>query len=225
MSERLVEDVQSRGNVGYSLAKLWRFGDRSKAPLAIGAFIAIPLFFSALMAATLALEKPRVVQWGPAGHLKTTWHPPASGTIASVWLWALLPPALLILVGFVSVRLPLGFYVTCLAAVVLAMATVHKTATWERHHAQRFPNGVDLIPSSNAASDKYARGFWEQEARDTALSLQHWTIALALAAAAVMLALWVRRRFFARKPVHSYGPIESVHAQDATSPQLGDPAA
>jgi hypothetical protein len=202
--------------------RFWRFGDRSKAPLAIGSFIAIPLFFSALMAATLALEKPRVVQWGPADHLKTTWHAPSSGTIASVWLWALLPSALLILVGFVSVRLPLGFYITCLAAVVIAMATVHKTAIWERHHTERFPNGVDLIPKQNFSSDKYAPGFWEHEARDTALSLQHWTIALALAASTVMFALYLRRRFFTRKPVISYGPLEGIHAQDATTPQLGE---
>ena len=193
---------------------------RGRGPWAIASFIAIPLFFSALMAATLALEKPRVVQWGPAGHLKTTWHPPASGTIASVWLWALLPPALLILVGLVSVRLPLGFYITCLAAVVLAMATVHKTATWERHHSQRFPNGVDLIPSSNAASDKYGRGFWEHEARDTALSLQHWTIGVALASALVMGALQIRRRFFSRKPVAAGPTVESVHAPDATTPTV-----
>jgi hypothetical protein len=201
--------------------KLFRFGDRGKAPLAIAAFIAIPLFFSALMAATLALEKPRVVQWGPAGHLKTTWHEPTSGTIATVWLWALVPSLLLIAIGFVAVRLPLGFYVPCVAAIVIAMAVVHKTRTWERHHSKRFPNGVDLIPLSNPASDKYARGFWEHEARMTALSLQHWTIGLALAAGLTMAFLWVRRRFFARKPGGlSSTPLDGVHAADSTTPQL-----
>ena len=43
--------------------------------------------FSALMASALALEKPRVVQRA-AGQLKTTWHEPTSGTIATVWLWS-----------------------------------------------------------------------------------------------------------------------------------------
>ena len=202
------------------IRKLVRFGDRSRAPLAIAAFIAIPLFFSSLMAATLALEKPRVVQWGPAGALKTTWHEPASATIATVWLWALVPSVLLIAIGFVAVRLPLGFYVPCVAAIVIAMAVVHKTGTWEKHHSQRFPNGVDLIPLSNPASDKFARGFWEHEARMTALSLQHWTIGLALAAGLTMAGLWVRRRFFARRPVVTSTPLEGVHAQDATTPQL-----
>jgi hypothetical protein len=81
------------------------------------------------------------------------------------------------------------------------MAVVHKTATWERHHTARFPNGVDLIPAQNAASNKFDPGQWERMARETALSLQHWTIALGLASAAVMALLYVRRRFFARKPI------------------------
>ena len=63
-------------------------------------------------------------------------------------------------------RLPLGFYVPCLAAIVIAMAVVHKTAVWERHHTARFPIGVDLIPPSNAASNKYDPGQWEHQARE-----------------------------------------------------------
>src|SRR6185312_8511781 len=49
---------------------------RSSTPLAIGAFIAIPLFFSSLMASTLALEKPHTIQWVSGGRLLTTWHDP-----------------------------------------------------------------------------------------------------------------------------------------------------
>ena len=205
--------------------RLFRFGDRPRAPLAIAAFIAIPLFFSSLMSATLALEKPRVVQWnGPHG-LITIYHDPTTSNVASVWLWALVPSLLLVVVGFVAVRLPLGFYVSCVAAIVLAMAVVHKTATWEAHHTKRFPPGVDLIPSSNAASDKYAAGFWEHEARQTALSLEHWTIGVALAAGLAMAALYVRRRYFSRTPLPVGGALEGVHAQDATAPGLGDPLA
>ncbi len=195
---------------------------QSRASLGIAAFIAIPLFFSSLMAATLALEKPHVYQWRDGTKLQTTYHDPTSGNIAHIWLWALVPPAVLILVGLIATRLPLGFYVPCAAAVVIAMAVVHKAATWERHHSSRFPVGVDLIPPSNTASDKFAKGEWEHQARDTAVSLQHWTIGLALAAAAVMLALYLRRRFFARRPVEAYGQLEGVHATDATQPGLGD---
>ena len=194
---------------------------RGRGPLAIAAFIAIPLFFSSLMAASLALEKPHKYQWkgGPHG-LLTTWHDPTTGNIASIWLWALVPPLVLVAVGFVATRLPLGFYVPCVAAIVIAMAVVHKTATWERHHTARYPVGVDLIPPANAASDKFDRGQWEHMARQTALSLQHWTIGVALASAAVMLGLYIRRRFFSRRPVLAHGQLESIHATDATPPGL-----
>jgi hypothetical protein len=99
---------------------------------------------------------------------------------------------------------------------------VHKAATWERHHTARYPNGVDLIPASNVSSNKYDPGQWEHQAWQTAVSLQHWTVGLALASAAVMAALYIRRRFFARKPVDPYLPLEGIHAPDATSPGLGD---
>jgi len=197
---------------------------RGKAPLAIAGFIAIPLFFSSLMSATLALEKPHKFEWMRGDKLLTTWHDPTTGNITAIWLWALVPPIVLVVVGLVATRLPLGFYVPCAAAIVMAMAVVHKTGTWERHHTARYPVGVDLIPPSNAASDKFDQGQWEHMARDTAVSLQHWTIGLALAASAVMAALFVRRRFFARKPVHlAQPPLEGVHAPDATTPGLGEP--
>jgi hypothetical protein len=196
---------------------------RGRAPLAIAAFIAIPLFFSSLMSASLALEKPHKFEWMSGGKLLTTWHDPTTGTVAAIWLWALVPPLVLVVVGLVATRLPLGFYIPCGAAIVIAMAVVHKTGTWERHHTSRYPVGVDLIPPSNAASDKFDQGQWEHMARETALSLQHWTIGLALASGLVMGSLWVRRRFFARKPVPALAQLEAIHAPDATTPGLGEP--
>jgi hypothetical protein len=195
--------------------------NRGRSALAIAAFISIPLFFSSLMASTLALEKPHKIEWkgGPNGIL-ATWHDPTTATVARIWLWALLPPLVLVLVGLVSTRLPLGFYVPCAAAIAIAMVVVHKTGTWERHHAARYPNGVDLIPPSNPSSNQFDPGQWERMARDTSLSLEHWTIGVALAAATVMGGLYVRRRFFARKPVSTSAPLEGVHAADSTTPQL-----
>jgi len=233
MSEQLVQDVQSRSNLGYSIARLLPRGDRGRAPLAIASFIAIPLFFSSLMASALALEKPRLVQWMCCGYrpnavphdvflLQTTFHDPTAGTEARIWLWGLLPPALLIVVGYVATRLPYGFYISCLAAIVDAMAVVHKTAVWERHHTHRYPNGVDLIAANNPASDKFDPGQWEQMAHDTALSLEHWTIALALVSILVVAGLTVKRRYFGRKPAAGYGSLEGVHAPSATPPGLGD---
>jgi len=198
---------------------------QGRGPVAIAAFIAIPLFFSSLMAASLALEKPLKYQWKGGAHgLLTTYHDPTTRNIATIWLLAAVPPLVLVVIGFVSTRIPLGFYVPCAAAIVIAMAVVHRTALWERHHTSRYPVGVDLIPPTNPSSDKFDRGQWEHMARETALSLQHWTIGVALASALVMAGLYVRRRFFSRKPVTAYGQLESIHAPDATTPGVGDPA-
>jgi len=128
----------------------------------------------------------------------------------------------LVAIGLIATRIPLGFYVPCVTAIVIAMAVVHKTAVWERHHTARYPVGVDLIPPTNPSSDKFDRGQWEHMARETAPSLQHWTIGVALASALVMAGLYVRRRFFTRRPVMPYGQLEGVHAPDATMPSLGD---
>jgi hypothetical protein len=52
-------------------------------------------------------------------------------------------------------------------------------------------------------------------ARETALSLEHWTIGLALVSIVVMAALYLRRRFFARSPYIE--PLGSgAHAPDST---------
>ena len=193
---------------------------RGRGPLGIAAFIAIPLFFSALMSASLAVEKPRVVQWRDGSVLQQRFHDPSASNELKIWLWALLPPLLLVLVGLVATYLPFGFYVACVAAIVDAMAVVHKTRTWELHHTARFPQGVDLIPTASI-SNRYDPGEWEAQARQTALSLEHWTIGLALAAMLAAATLVVRRRYFARRAVDTFGPLESVHAPDATPPGLG----
>lgn len=193
---------------------------RSKAPLGIAAFIAIPLFFSSLMSASLAVEKPRVAEWRDGAVLHVSYHDPSAANELRIWLWALLPPLLLVIAGYVATRLPLGFYVACVAAIVDAIAVVHKTKTWEAHHTARFPKGVDLIPTTSI-SNRYDPGEWELQARQTALSLEHWTIGVALAAMLVLAALWVRRHFISRRALDPYGQLEGVHAPDATPPGLG----
>lgn len=192
---------------------------RSRAPLGIAAFIAIPLFFSSLMSASLAVEKPRVVQWTDGAKLNQRFHDPAASTELRIWLWALVPPLLLVLVGWAATRLPFGFYVACVAAIVDAMAVVHKTKTWAAHHTARFPQGVDLIPTQSI-SNRYDPGEWEGQARQTALSLEHWTIGLALASILVVAALALRSRMAARRLVDQRAPLEGVHAPDATPPGL-----
>jgi hypothetical protein len=197
---------------------------RGRAPLGIAAFLAIPLFFCSLMASALAQDRPHKIQWQGCHHICTVWHDPTAGNVARVWLWAFVPSLVLVVVGFVASRLPLGFYVSCAAATVIAIGVVHKTATWERHHTQRFPVGVDLIPKLQnghaSFSNLWDRGEWESDARHTALSLQHWTIGIALAAALVMTLLWVRSRYLARRPAVVGVPPEGVHAPDITTPGL-----
>jgi hypothetical protein len=185
--------VTERNRFRFVLARLANRG--SRAPLAIGGFLAIPLFFSSLMASTLAQEKPHTIQWkGCHSGICTVWHDPTTADMTRIWLWALVPSLVLVVVSLIATRLPLGFYLSCVAAIVIAMAVAHKTETWAHHHTQRFPWGVDLIPKSQSFSNLWNPGEWEHEARQTALSLQHWTIGIALAAMAVMVALEIRRR-------------------------------
>jgi hypothetical protein len=102
------------------------------------------------------------------------------------------------------------------------MAVVHKIDTWERHHTHRFPNGVDLIAANNPGSNQFDPGQWERMARDTALSLEHWTIGLALVSILVVAGLTVKRRYFGRAPAPAYGAIESIGPPSATMPEITD---
>jgi len=123
---------------------------------------------------------------------------------------------------WVAMRLPYGFYIACLAAIVDAIAVVHKVSVWATHHTTRFPDGVDLVPASNAASNQFDPGQWERMARDTALSLEHWTIALALVSIVVVAGLTVKRRYFSRPAPATYSAVESVGAPSATMPDIGN---
>lgn len=198
---------------------------RSRGPWAIASFIAIPLFFSSLMASTLALEKPRVVQWRDGDRLLTTWHDPAPSTEAKIWLWALVPPLVLIIIGWIAIRVPYGWYVSCVTAIVIAFGVLHKINIWTLHHTLRFPWGVDLIPptTTSPGSNTFDAGEWERMARETAISLGHWTMGIAIAAIVVVATADARRRYFARGPAVTFIPLEGVHGTDATMPGLGGP--
>jgi len=219
----LAESIQERGNFGYTVAGMLGRPRAGRGPLGMAAFLALPLFFCSLMASTLALEKADKFQFkGPKCHpVCTIWHPPATSTEVKIWLWALVPSVVLVLVGWIATRLPLGFYVSCVAAIVVAMGVAHKTATWEKHHIARFPTGIDLIPDKGYAfSNQFNRGEWEKSALSTALSFEHWTIGIALAGILVMGGLWLRARRHARRPGIVGMPHEGIHAPDATQPGL-----
>jgi hypothetical protein len=195
---------------------------RSRAPLGLAGFLAVPLFFASLMAATLAVEKAHVFEWQRGGRLFRTMHPPVASMEAKIWLLALLPSLVLCLWGAIATRLPYGLYLAALGAIADSLAVTHRLALWERHHTARFPIGADLIPDSSTSSS-LAKGEWEANARETAASLAHWTIALALAATLIAAALELRRRRGA-PPVEA-GPVEAAPGTLATggAPQLTGP--
>jgi len=171
---------------------------RSRAPLALGGFLALPVFFGALMAASLAVEKPRVVEWTrPHGHLARIFHDPTASNEARIWLLALVPPLLLVLVSWLASYVPLGIYVTCVAAIVDAVALTLRLHRWEVHHTARFPYGEDLL-ADQTNSSSLLRGEWEHDAAQTVHSFERYTIGLAIAAALIALFLTYRRR---RAPV------------------------
>ena len=171
---------------------------RSRAPLALAGFLALPVFFAALMASSLALEKARVVEWSrPHGHLARIFHDPTTSNEVRIWLFALIPPLLLVAAGFAAAYIPYGIYLSCVAAVVDAVALTLRLHRWEIHHTARFPYGEDLL-SDKTNSSSLARGEWEHDAAQTVRSLEHYTIGLAIAAAAVAAYLTFRQR---RAPV------------------------
>ena len=171
-----------------------RFVPRAKAPLGLAGFLAIPIFFASLMAVSLAIEKPRVVEWSrPGGRIARVFHNASSSTEARIWLFALVAPLLLVAAGWLASFVPYGLYLTCLAAVIDGFALTIRLHRWQVHHASRFPYGEDLLPDSTTSSS-LARGEWEKDAADTVRSLFHYTIGLAIAAALIALFLAYRRR-------------------------------
>jgi hypothetical protein len=182
---------------------------RNVPPLVISAIVSFPLFFAALLAVSLAIERPHRFQWRSAkGRLIEIDHPPTTGAEAKIWALALLPPAILVGVGSAATLWRRGgVYVVAAAGIVLAVALPHRLDRWASHHARRFPFGMDLLPDSSPSST-LARGEWEQSAKETVLSLTHYAIAMSVAAAAVAALVALRRRYLGRPaPVGPPPPV------------------
>ena len=74
MSTARLEVIAARQRRGpaWALSKLL---PPMSAPVGLAAFLALPVFFASLMAVSLAIEKPRVVEWSrPDGHLARIFH-------------------------------------------------------------------------------------------------------------------------------------------------------
>jgi hypothetical protein len=192
----------------------------SKAPLGLAALLSITLFFAALMASSLAVDKPRVFQ--RLRHGKVVLHPEQSSnaTEVKIWLLALIPVGILLAVGIVAMLWRRGgLYVVSGAAIVLSLLLPHRLDAWTARHTRRFPIGVDLIADSNA-SNLASRGEWEQNARDTVISLTHWTIGIAIGAVAIVAGLALLRRLRPRQAFIA-APPPVVTGEPEVSPVLG----
>jgi ribose/xylose/arabinose/galactoside ABC-type transport system permease subunit len=157
----------------------------SRAPLAVGALFAMPVFFMTLLIASLALDKPNVVG--------TKEQPTASGTEAKVWLVALLAPAIFVLLGAAALWLGrLGVLVPIVAAIVASLLAPGRAGAYVGRHERRFPQGMDFVPD-NTTGNASSRGDWEHAAKETVVSMSHWTLVLAVLALVLTLVLLWRR--------------------------------
>jgi hypothetical protein len=174
---------------------LRRLGTAPKTPLAVASVLATPLFFSALMAMSLAIEKPSVQHILKHGKPVTTFGDPAGATEAKIWLLAFLPAVVLVLLGVGAMLLGrAGVIVSAIGAIVIATVLLVPLDGWTAAHTRRYPIGVDLIPPSANSQDIYLRGEWEGTARTTAYQLGFATIGIAVIALLVFGLLEFRRR-------------------------------
>ena len=188
-----------------------------RAPLAVAAILSTPLFFVALMAMSLAVEKPAVRHVVLHGTTVAKFGDPVGSTERTIWLLAILPPAGLIAIGVAGMFIGrTGVITSSLAAVAGSLALLLPLDTWTHDHIARYPLGIDLIPPSSKY-DIYLRGEWEGTARHTAVQLGIATIVLAGLALVILALLEVRRRRRGIAPVPP-PPPEITGAPTIASP-------
>jgi hypothetical protein len=152
----------------------------------MAALLSVPLYLAALLAASLALDQPRLV----GNHEK----PPSSSTEATIWAAALIAPGILMAVGIAA--LPLrryGLYLSAAAGAIVCFVLPGLAHGWIGRHERRFPLGMDFVRDSNP-SNLSSRGDWEHASYDTIVSITHWTLVVAFGAIAIGGLLEVRRR-------------------------------
>src|SRR5438132_468330 len=147
-----------------------------KAPLAVAAILATPLFFVALMAMSLAIEKPSVHHVLKNGNIVAKLGDPLGSTERAIWLLALVPPIGLVLIGVAGMFIGrTGVITSSLTAIAATLVLLLPLDTWTHRHTALYPDGIDLIPRSST-SDLYLRGEWEDAAGHTAERLRRATI-------------------------------------------------
>lgn len=158
----------------------------TKAPLAVAGLIAVPLYFAALMASSLALDAPRLV-----GKRE---FPGAAGTEGKIWAAALIAPAIVLGAGLVGLLLRrFGIYLVSAAGIAVCLALPGISQGWIAGHERRFPLGIDFVKDSSP-SNLSNRGDWEHAAQATIVSITHWTLGLAIGVVVIGALLELRRR-------------------------------
>lgn len=191
-----------------------RLAHASRAPLAVAGILAMPIFFVALMALSLAFERPHVTHSGG----KTTLGDPAGVTEVKIWLLSAAVVAVLLFVATLAMLLgSQGVVATAAAAIAITVALLLPLGRWERDHSGRYPVGVDVIPPSAGSEDIYHRGEWEHAATKTAEQLGAAAIAIGGIAIVVSLALGARRR---RRPTAPVPPPPPYVATGSGGPQI-----
>jgi hypothetical protein len=191
-----------------------------RAPLAVAGILATPLFFVALMAFSLLLDKPTVHVAKSGAEVLGD---PLKSTVLEIYLYSFGLSIALVLVGVVAMLLPgrvVGVALSSLAAIAITTALLLPLGTWEEEHTARYPDGVDLIPRKSV-EDLVLRGEWEQNAQRTAKEIGLWTIVIAIAAVVIAVALDVRRRRGYRAP--AVPPPPPVHAAGSPDSTGGTP--
>jgi hypothetical protein len=188
----------------------------SKAPLAIAGILSAPVFFVALMAFALKLDRPAhpVVATGALGV-----DDPTKGTIGKIYLVAFAVALGIVLLGLLAslLRTRLVAVIPAVAGIVVTILLLLPLGTWAAEHTKRYPLGIDNIPPSSA-TDLSVRGEWEQSARTTADQIGFATIGIASAAILLTAALEVRRRRGIEGP--PVPPPPSVVGAPEASPAL-----
>ena len=200
------------------IRRLFRQG--SKAPLALAGLLSITLYFASLMASSLAVDEPRVVKRLRHGKVVLHYEQSANSTEAKIWLLALIPVGILLAVGLLATLWRRGgLYVVTGAAIALSLLLPYRLDAWTARHTRRFPLGVDLIKDSDP-SNLASRGEWEQNARDTVISLTHWTIGIAIGAVVIVAGLALLRRLRPRQAFIA-APPPVVTGEPEVSPSIG----
>lgn len=184
----------------------------TKAPIAVAGLIAVPLYFAALMASSLALDAPRLV-----GKRE---FPGAAGTEAKIWAAALIAPAIVLAAGLVGLLLRrFGIYLVSAAGIAVCLALPGMSQGWIAGHERRFPLGIDFVKDSSP-SNLSNRGDWEHAAQATIVSITHWTVGLAIAIVVVGVLVEVRRRRGAPDLLTEPSPIDVELDTGGAPPQL-----